>query len=56
MSARGKYKTLTLEHKMKVLSKIDAGYSVQDILNEFGISKSTFYDIKKDRKKFPILF
>lgn len=56
MSARSKFKTLTLEGKMKVLSKIGAGHSVQNILNKFGVSKSSFYDIKKYRKKFLILF
>lgn len=42
MNARGKQKTL--EDKIKVLSKIDTGYYVQNVLNKFGINKSTFYD------------
>lgn len=35
---------------MKVLSRIEAGRSLKSVTNEFGISKSTFYDIKKNKK------
>lgn len=35
---------------MKVLSRIEAGRSLKSVMDEFGISKSTFYDIKKNKK------
>ncbi|XP_036081668.1 tigger transposable element-derived protein 7 [Rousettus aegyptiacus] len=50
MNKRGKYTTLNLEEKMKVLSRIEAGRSLKSVMDEFGISKSTFYDIKKNKK------
>ncbi|XP_038616448.1 tigger transposable element-derived protein 7 [Tachyglossus aculeatus] len=50
MSKRGKYATLNLEAKMKVLSRIEDGQSVKSVMDEFGIAKSTFYDIKKNRQ------
>ncbi|XP_074136042.1 tigger transposable element-derived protein 7 [Sminthopsis crassicaudata] len=50
MNKRGKYTTLNLEDKMKVLSRIESGHSLKSVMDEFGISKSTFYDIKKNRK------
>lgn len=50
MNKRGKYTTLNLEEKMKVLSRIEAGRSLKTVMDEFGISKSTFYDIKKNKK------
>ncbi|XP_037363625.1 LOW QUALITY PROTEIN: tigger transposable element-derived protein 7 [Talpa occidentalis] len=50
MTKRGKYTTLNLEEKMKVLSRIEAGRSLKNVMDEFGISKSTFYDIKKNKK------
>uniref|UniRef100_K9IM47 Putative tigger transposable element-derived n=1 Tax=Desmodus rotundus TaxID=9430 RepID=K9IM47_DESRO len=50
MNKRGKYTTLNLEEKMKVLSRIEDGRSLRSVMDEFGISKSTFYDIKKNKK------
>lgn len=50
MNKRRKYTTLNLEEKMKVLSRIEAGRSLKSVMDEFGISKSTFYDIKKNKK------
>ncbi|KAM8950753.1 tigger transposable element-derived protein 7 isoform 1-T3 [Lycaon pictus] len=50
MNKRGKYTTLNLEEKMKVLSRIEAGRSLKSVMDEFRISKSTFYDIKKNKK------
>uniref|UniRef100_M3Z8K7 Tigger transposable element derived 7 n=1 Tax=Mustela putorius furo TaxID=9669 RepID=M3Z8K7_MUSPF len=50
MNKRGKYTTLNLEEKMKVLSRIEAGRALKSVMDEFGISKSTFYDIKKNKK------
>lgn len=35
---------------MKVLSRIEAGRSLKSVMDEFGISKSTFYDIRKNKK------
>lgn len=49
MSKRGSYKSLTIEQKIEVLKCVDKGNSVHSILRDFGISKSTFYDIKKSR-------
>lgn len=40
---------LNLE-KMKMLSRIEAGRSLKSVMGEFGISKSMFYDIKKNKK------
>ena len=49
MSKRGSYKSLTTEQKIEVLKCIDKRDSVQSVLRDFGISKSTFYDTKKSR-------
>nr|CAD7462717.1 unnamed protein product [Timema tahoe] len=49
MSKRGKYKTLSLQEKRTLLSRIESGIPLKDIVNEFGIGKSTFYDIKNNR-------
>jgi hypothetical protein len=47
MNARDKYKTLTFEGKMKVLNKLGHGASFQSVMNEYGVSRSSLYDIKK---------
>uniref|UniRef100_A0A8C6QQ26 HTH psq-type domain-containing protein n=1 Tax=Nannospalax galili TaxID=1026970 RepID=A0A8C6QQ26_NANGA len=49
MNKRRKYTTLNLEEKMKVLSRIEAGRSLKTVMDEFGISKSMFYDIKNKK-------
>lgn len=54
MKKRGKYTALNLEDKMKILSRIEAGWSLKSVKDEFGISKSTFYD--KKNKKFILDF
>jgi hypothetical protein len=51
MSARGKYKTLTFQEKMKVLYKLDHDASIQSVMNLYGVSRSTLYDIKYNRKR-----
>ncbi|KAK8397319.1 hypothetical protein O3P69_004783 [Scylla paramamosain] len=42
---------LSLQEKMEVLERIDAGVSEKDICAEFHIKFKTFYDIKKNKKK-----
>uniref|UniRef100_A0A8C2PJ16 Tigger transposable element derived 7 n=1 Tax=Capra hircus TaxID=9925 RepID=A0A8C2PJ16_CAPHI len=37
MNKRGKYTTLNLEEKMKVLNRIEAGRSLKTVMDEFGI-------------------
>ena len=54
MSKLGSYKSLMIEQKIKVLKCIDEGDSVQSVLRNFGISKSTFYDIKKADQQLQI--
>ncbi|XP_027967761.1 tigger transposable element-derived protein 7 isoform X2 [Eumetopias jubatus] len=38
MNKRGKYTTLNLEEKMKVLSRIESGRSLKSVMDEFGIT------------------
>jgi hypothetical protein len=47
MSARGKYKGVTLQNKMEVLIKLDHGASIQSLMNQCCVSRSTLYGIKK---------
>ena len=41
-----KLKSLSLQDKLKVLARIDAGASMRSVCAEFDIKSSTFYDIK----------
>ncbi|XP_071544806.1 uncharacterized protein [Panulirus ornatus] len=43
--------TLSLGEKLRLLEKIDAGGRLRNLMAEFGISKTTFYDIQRDRDK-----
>jgi hypothetical protein len=47
MSARGKYKTLTLQEKMEVLNKLYNGAFIQSVVNKYGVIRSSLYDIKR---------
>jgi hypothetical protein len=51
MSLRGKYKTLTLLEEMEALNKLDRGASVRDVMNQYGISRTTLYDININLKR-----
>lgn len=43
--------TLSLGEKLRLLEKIDAGGRLRNLMAEFGISKTTFYDIQRDKDK-----
>jgi len=40
-----------IEEKLKVITKLDKGCSIKSIIEEFGIRKSTVYDLKASREK-----
>jgi len=46
-----KHVTLTLKDKGEILSKIDSGAKVNQLMEEYGIGRSTIYDITKNRQK-----
>ena len=46
-----KLKTITVEEKLKILNDIDAGLSMPIVCERYGIKKSTFYDIRRDKQK-----
>ena len=46
-----KVKSLSLQEKVKVLARIDAGASLGAVCAEFDIKSNTFYDIKKNKEK-----
>jgi hypothetical protein len=35
---------------MEVLNKLDDGASIQSVMNQYGVSLPTLYNIKKNRK------
>ena len=43
--------TISIEQKLKILKKVDEGQSLSSIATEFGVGKSTVFDIKKSREK-----
>lgn len=45
------HKTLTLAEKSKILDCLDAEKSTRQIAEQFGIPKSTVFDIKKNKDK-----
>lgn len=45
------HKTITLTEKSKILDYLDAGKSTRQIAEQFGIPKSTVFDIKKNKDK-----
>ena len=46
-----KLKTLSISDKLKVLDDIEAGVSMHIVCERYGIKKSTFYDIRRDKAK-----
>jgi transposase len=48
MNAREKFKTLTCGGKMEVSNKLGQGASIQSVVNKYGVSRSSLYDIKKN--------
>ena len=43
--------TISIEQKSNILKKVDEGQSLSSIATEFGVGKSTVFDIKKSREK-----
>ena len=43
--------TLTIEQKLDILKKLDQGSTMSSIASEFGVGKSTVFDIKNSREK-----
>lgn len=50
-TSRGLYKSLNLKQKLEVLECVKSGMNYKKILEKFNITKSTFYDIKKNKDK-----
>lgn len=48
---QGKYKSLRIQEKLRVLDCIEAGVKIKNITVEFGIDISTVYDIKNAKDK-----
>ena len=46
-----KIKAVSISEKLKILDRIYSGVSMPIVCEEFGIKKSTFYDIKKAKDK-----
>ena len=46
-----KLKTLPVSEKLKILDDIEAGCSMLIAFERYGIKKSTFYDIRRDKQK-----
>lgn len=51
MSAKRKHVTLTLEDKCKIIKRLDSGESLGKLASEYGVGKSTVFDIKSKRDK-----
>ena len=50
-SAKRKHHTLTIKDKISLIKKLERGTAVNKLCEEFGIGKSTVYDIKKQKKE-----
>ena len=50
-STKRKRVTLTIEQKLDILKKLDQGSTISSIASEFGVGKSTVFDIKNSREK-----
>ena len=50
-STKRKRVTLTIEQKLDILKKLDQGSTMSSIATEFGVGKSTVFDIKNSREK-----
>jgi hypothetical protein len=46
MSARGKHKTLALQENMEVSNKLNHDASIQSVMNQYSVSRSTLCDKK----------
>jgi hypothetical protein len=47
-----KHKSLSIEHKVDLLRKLDNGASVKRLCEEYSIGSSTLYDLKKQKSEF----
>lgn len=56
MSSKRKHCSLTISDKVKVLKKLDQGTPVKNVCDEYGIGKSTIYDLKKQRSEILKVF
>ena len=55
-SSKGmKLKTLPITEKLKVIDRIESRLSMHVVCEEFGIKKSTYYDFKKNKKKYLLM-
>nr|XP_006126666.1 TOM1-like protein 2 isoform X1 [Pelodiscus sinensis] len=50
-AAKRRHKTLTIQEKVDLLKKLDAGASVKNLCKFYGVGSSTVYDIKKQKKQ-----
>ena len=50
-STKRKRVTLTIEQKLDILKKLNQGSTMSSIATEFGVGKSTVFDIKNSREK-----
>ena len=50
-SRKRKRCVLSIEEKLSIIKKIDQGCSLLSVATEFGVGKSTVYDIKASREK-----
>ena len=50
-STKHKRVTLTIEQKLDILKKLDHGCTMSSVAPEFGVGKSTVFDIKSSREK-----
>ena len=46
-----KLKTLSITEKLKAIDRIESGASMHMVCEEFGIKKTTYYDLKKSKEK-----
>ncbi|KFM64756.1 Jerky protein, partial [Stegodyphus mimosarum] len=50
-STKRKHVSMSIKQKVELLQKMDKGVSVSKLCKEYGIGKSTVYDIKKKKKE-----
>ncbi|GBM05869.1 hypothetical protein AVEN_135244-1 [Araneus ventricosus] len=46
-----KHATLSIKDKVNLIKKFESGTAVAKLCEEYGLGKSTIYDIKKQKKK-----
>lgn len=50
-SKKRKHNSLTISKKLELLQKLEKGTSVLQLCNEYGVGKSTVYDLQKQKSK-----